>query len=207
MAKRVITIQDLISANVPKVEFSGEFREAFGTPEARGVWYVFGRSGSGKTTFTLELMKELSYTGKVLFVSYEEGAVSQSLQVVAKRIGLLERQGYIYICEDRLDDLRERLNKRNSYRYIVIDSLEHSEFTNVKQIQHLANDFPSKLFIFIGQATGNRPRTELGESVLFLAKQKIYIEGYRAFSRGRSMGEKEFYTIWDKGSEKYWDYK
>jgi len=43
--------------------------------------------------------------------------------------------------------------------------------------------------------------------VLFLANQKIWIEGHRAISKGRSNGTTGYLTIWDKGATTYWDYK
>jgi energy-coupling factor transporter ATP-binding protein EcfA2 len=196
-----------MDAEVRKFPFTGEWREAFGTPEATGIWYIFGGSGSGKTSFVLMLMKCLAAFSKVLFVSLEEGEVSASLQEGIARIGLMERAGNVFICADNIEDLRERLERRRSANVVIIDSLEHSEFTTVKQVKAFVDEFPHKLFVFTGQAEGDRPRSELGKSVLFLAKQKIYVEGYRAYSRGRSMGEKQYFTIWAKGAEEYHEYK
>lgn len=205
--KRALTLQNVMETKVKKFPFTGEWHDAFGTPEATGIWYVFGGSGSGKTSFMLQLMKCLAAYAKVLFVSYEEGEVSASLQSGIERLGLMERKNNIFICTDNLEELTERLNRRRSADVIIIDSLDHSEFATIKQLKAFAGAFPSKLFIIIGQADGKNPRTELGKSVLFLAKQKIYVEGYRAHSRGRSMGELGFYTIWAKGAEDYWEYK
>lgn len=153
------------------------------------------------------LIKCLSAFGKLLFVSYEEGEISASLQDGIIRLGLLERNGDVHVCTDNLEELTERLNKRRSADFVVIDSLEYSEFSTIKRLKSFTEQWPNKLFIFIGQAEGDKPRTELGKSVLFLAKQKIYIEGYRAFSRGRSFGKKGYINIWPDRAEEYWRYK
>lgn len=205
--KRGLTIQNIADAVVKKFDFKGEWFDAFGTPERTGIWYVFGGSGSGKTSFILMLIKCMAEFGRVLFISYEEGVVSSSLQEGIARFGLMDCKNNIIVSVDNLEELNERLNKRKSPDFIVIDSLEYSEFTSIKQIKQLADDYPDKLFVIIGQADGKHPRTELGKSVLFLAKQKIFIEGYRALSRGRSFGDVGSITIWHKGAEEYWDYK
>lgn len=205
--KRALTLQNIVNANVPKFEFTGEWEEAFGTPERTGVWYVFGGSGSGKTSFILMLIKCLSAYGRLLFLSYEEGEISASLQEGIERFGLLERNSDVHVCTDNLEELTERLNKRRSADFVVIDSLEYSEFSSIKRLKAFTERWTDKLFIFIGQAEGDRPRTELGKSVLFLAKQKIYVEGYRAFSRGRSFGEKGYINIWPERAEEYWNFK
>ena len=205
--KRALTLKNILDAKVKKFDFTGEWRDAFGTPERTGVWSVFGGSGSGKTSFALLLMKCLADFGRVLFVSYEEGESSASLQDGIVRFGMLSTKNNISVCVDTLEELEDRLQKTNSPNFIVIDSLELSEFTTIKQIKEFAEKFPKKLFVFIGQADGDKPRTELGKSVLFFAKQKIYVGGYRAFSRGRSFGAVGHFDIWKSEAERYHEYK
>ena len=205
--KRLLTLKNILNTKVKKFDFTGEWRDAFGTPERTGVWSVHGGSGSGKTSFVLLLMKCFADFGKVLFVSYEEGEVSASLQDSIVRFGMQSTKNNILTCVDNLEELEERLLKRNTPDFIVIDSLELSEFTTIKQIKTFVDKFPKKLFVFIGQADGDKPRTELGKSVLFFAKQKIYVEGYRAFSRGRSLGTVGYFDIWKSEAARYHDYK
>lgn len=206
--KRALTLQNVMDADVKTFDFAGEWLDAFGKPQATGVWLVYGGSGSGKTTFVMMLIKYLAAFGRVLFVSYEEGLSSASLKVTIDRLGLMERQNEVLVTIDSVEELDERLSKQRSPDIVVIDSLELSEFNTVRQIKMFADKYPQKLFIYIGQAEGDKPRSELGKAVLFLANQKIYVEGYRAFTRGRSQGEKDaFITIWAERGDKYWEYK
>lgn len=206
--KRALTLQNVMDADVKTFDFAGEWLDAFGKPQATGVWLVYGGSGSGKTTFVMMLIKYLAAFGRVLFVSYEEGLSSASLKVTIDRLGLMERQNEVLVTIDSVEELDERLSKQRSPDIVVIDSLELSEFNTVRQIKMFADKYPQKLFIYIGQADGDKPRSELGKAVLFLANQKIYVEGYRAFTRGRSQGEKDaFITIWAERGDKYWEYK
>ena len=205
--KRGKTLQNIVDTKIPVFEFDGEWEEAFGQPQTTGIWYVYGDSGNGKTSFILLLIKKLAEYGKVLFVSYEEGDESASLKEGIVRFGLLSADSKVLVVTDTLEDLKTRLLRRRSANIVIIDSLEESEFRNYKQLRKFTNEFPDKLFVFIGQAPRNKPAGQLGENVLFGARQKIQIEGFRAISRGRSFGKVGYLTIWDEKARMYWDYK
>jgi hypothetical protein len=202
--KKLITLRNVVDAKPERVPFNGEWQEAFGNPQATGAWFIWGRSGSGKTAFVLKLIGQLALEKKVLFVSYEEGTVSVSLQEGIKRYGLLNVNSNVWICTDTVEELDKRLNRRRSASVVVIDSLERSEIRKVSQLADLSTKFPDKLFVVIGQAEGKLPVGRLGHDVLHAANQKIYVEGFRAYSRGRSMGTAEYFTIWQHGAELYW---
>jgi len=204
---RALTINDISNAKVERFEFTGEWLEAFGKPQKNGVWFVCGGSGHGKTSFILQLIKCLAGFENLIFESYEEGKISGSLQDGIKRFGLSQVQKNVKVCDDSLDDLEIRLKKKKSPNLILIDSLEYSEFRNLKHVVSYTRQFPKKLFIIIGQAEGSRPKSKLGQDMLFHANQKFWIEGYRAICRGRSFGDKGYFTIWEKGAKEYWDYK
>lgn len=204
--RRALTLQNIIDAKIPRFDFTGEWLDAFGKPQMGGIWFVYGGSGSGKTSFVLSLMKYMaSFANKILFESHEEGEISAALQDSIIRLGLLSVDKKILVTDENTDDMFERLDASRSANIVFIDSLEHSDFKNIKQIVDMKKQYPNKTFVIIGQASGTRPRTELGESVLYIANQKIHVEGYRAFSRGRSFGEKRYFTIWEEEAAKYWD--
>lgn len=204
--KRAITIQNLLDAKIPTFDFDGEWYEAFGNPQSTGLWLIYAASGHGKTSFMMELIKKLAESGKVLYESYEEG-LSENLRQAVKRIGLAQVRGKVQIAVDSADDLRKRLNTRRNIRYVIIDSIDMSDFATVKQVNALVEQHPSKLFIFTAWAMGKMPAKKLTNSVLFMANQKIYVEGFRAFAKGRSIGAKGYYTIWEEGANDYWNFK
>jgi hypothetical protein len=187
-------------------DFAGEWEEAFGHPQRTGLWYIYGASGHGKTSFLLLMMKELSQYGRILFVSYEEQGGSRALQEGIRRTGLVAAANRrVIICSIDKEGLRGRLKKQRSADIVIIDSLDLSEFRTVKHVTDLVMEFERKLFIFTGWARGKEPLKRLGEDILFIANQKIFVEGYRAHSRGRSFGERGYLTIWDEGAKKYWE--
>ncbi|MDR1907302.1 MAG: AAA family ATPase [Holosporales bacterium] len=201
--QRLTTFKEASTAKDKVFNFDGLWADAFGTPQRTGVWFIYGNSGHGKTTFVMQLIVKLTQYSRVLFVSYEEGLTSASLQETARRTGLTNVKKRAWICIDTLAELNERLERKRSADVIVIDSLEHSEITKIEQVVELSRKFKNKLFIFIGQADGNLPMGRLGHDVLHFANQKIQVEGYRAVNRGRSMGTINYWTIWAEQAEIY----
>ena len=71
--KRAISVSELLAMKKQTYKLSDEWREAFGEPELNGLWFWWGRSGSGKTSFVLKLCKELCRFGRVAYDSLEAG--------------------------------------------------------------------------------------------------------------------------------------
>ncbi len=42
---------------------------------------------------------------------------------------------------------------------------------------------------------------------MYDASLKIFVEGFRAISKGRFIGPKGYYTVWEEGAERYWGKK
>lgn len=201
--KRAISVNELLSMNKPTYKLSADWREAFGEPERNGVWFVWGRSGSGKTSFVLQLCKELCRFGKVAYDSLEEGAsismknafIRAGMQDVARRLVLLDNEG--------MEELDKRLSRRKSPDTVVIDSYQ---YTGMSFEDYLAfkRRHRNKLIVIISQAEGTRPKGRTAGRVMFDASLKIWVEGYRAMSKGRFFGSKGYYTIWAERAEEYW---
>lgn len=66
-ARNAKGVRELLSMKFDTLPFEGEWYDAFGTPESRGVWIVWGKSGSGKTSFVMKLCKELCKYGRVVY--------------------------------------------------------------------------------------------------------------------------------------------
>lgn len=182
--------------------FQGAWREAFALPERSGVWFIWGGSGNGKSSFVMQLCKELTRYDKVLYNSLEE-ADSLTMQNTLRRYGMDEVGSRLHIVCERMDKLCERLDKRNPPRIIVIDSLQYTRMKFEDYIR-LKEQHRDKLFIFISHAEGKNPRGSVATDVMYDASLKIWVEGYRAISKGRFIGKTGYYTVWDEGAAKYW---
>jgi hypothetical protein len=182
--------------------FTGAWRDAFGIPEAQGVWFVWGNSGNGKTSFVMQLCKELAKFGKVAYDSLEEGA-SLSMQNTLRRCKMQEvnRRFLLLDCEP-IDQLSARLARPKSPDFVVIDSYQYTQMT-YKAYLKLKEANRNKLLIFISHADGSVPAGRSAKSVMYDATLKIWVEGHTAHSKGRFIGDTGKYIVWEEGARRY----
>lgn len=184
--------------------FSPEFKEAFAEPEMQGVWFIWGQSGNGKSSFIMQLSKELAQHGKVAYDSLEEGT-SLTMQNTLKRFAMHEvnRRFQILDCEP-ISELSERLSKKKSADFVIIDSFQYTQLS-YKQYIELKKKHQNKLLIFISHADGKQPAGRAARSVMYDASLKIYVEGYKAISKGRFIGSNGgSFVVWADGASRYW---
>ncbi len=200
--KRGLNVRDILSKKYRSFPFMGAWADAFGQPERVGVWFVWGNSGNGKTSFVMQLIKELCRYDRVIFDSLEEGT-GLTLQQSIMRFGMSEVGSRLTIVNESMDALMERLGKQKSVSIVVIDSFQYTQMSYRDYIQ-LKTRFPDKLLIFLSHAAGVRPKGGAAVSVMYDATLKIWVEGYKAFSKGRFIGSTGEFTIWDVGAARYW---
>ena len=121
--------------------------------------------------------------------------IRAGMQDVARRMVLLDAES--------MEDLDNRLSKRKSPDTVVIDSYQYTGMSFEDYLAFKARH-PNKLLVIISQAEGTRPKGRTAVSVMFDASLKIWVEGYRAISKGRYFGDKGYYTIWAERAEEYW---
>ncbi|MDD4395337.1 MAG: hypothetical protein PHQ33_05575 [Bacteroidales bacterium] len=201
--KKALSITDIYRKVYTTLPLDGEWREAFSTPEAVGTWIIWGNSGNGKSTFAMQLCGELCKYGRVLYNSLEEGTsltFRNKLEVLKNEVEL----GTMNIVCESMQCLSERLKRRRSADFVVIDSYQYCGLT-YREYLDFKNKHKDKLLIFISHADGRNPSGRSAKSVMFDASLKIWVEGYKAFSKGRFIGANGgIYTIWKEGAEKVW---
>ncbi len=203
MAKRAISVSELDKKKYKLFPFEGEFYDAFDRPEKKGVWFIWGNSGNGKTTFVLELVKYLAQFGKVGYNSLEEGS-AHTMQKAFRNVGMSEVARKIILIEgESKEEISERLMKKQSPDFIVIDSFQYWQMAYKEYIAFKAKH-KDKLIIFVSHADGKQPAGRASKSVMYDSSLKIWVEGYKAFSKGRYIGSTGQYIIWPEGVIKYW---
>lgn len=203
MAKRALSVSELEKKKYKLFPFEGEFYDAFDRPEKKGVWFIWGNSGNGKTTFVLELVKYLAQFGKVGYNSLEEGS-AHTMQKAFRNVGMSEVARKIILIEgESKEEISERLMKKQSPDFIVIDSFQYWQMSYKQYIAFKAKH-KDKLIIFVSHADGKKPAGRAAVSVSYDAGLKIWVEGHKAFSKGRYIGSTGQYIIWPEGVIKYW---
>jgi len=201
--KRALTVKNILDKNYKLFDFTGAWYDAFKKPEMTGVWFIWGNSGNGKTSFVIQLIKELAKFNNVLLNSREEGT-KHTLQESLIRFNMSEaKANKVHFVDEPINDLTTRLKMKKAARIVVIDSFQYMQMSYKEYIE-FKSQFPDKLIVFISHADGKNPAGRSAKSVKFDAGLKIWVEGYRAFSHGRYKGAYEEYDIWPERALKYW---
>ena len=206
---RAISNKNVLTAKFEVAEFDGAFLASFGKPELRGAWIIYGGSGSGKTSFVMQVCKYLTRFRRVAYDSLEQG-LSLSLQKAWERAGMEEVGNRIILLnKESLKDLRLRLTKKQSQDVVVVDSVHYWLGLKMSDYINLRNDFPDKLFIFVSHEKGGQPDGKLAQKIRYDSDIKIRVEGYKAFVTTRyevaehGEGGADF-IIWEQGAQDYW---
>lgn len=195
-------VREMLSIKYDVMDFDGAWRDAFGTPERRGVWIIWGNSGSGKTTFALQLCKYLCRFGRVAYDSLEEGACL-TMQNAIRRVGMMEvNRRFLLIDNEDPERLSARLSRQKSPDIVVVDSFQYTRMT-YRQYIDFKERHRRKLIIFISHADGQMPSGRAAKGVMYDASLKIYVEGFRAFSKGRFVGPVGHYDIDPERARRY----
>jgi hypothetical protein len=207
--QRAISNNNVLTAQFDAVDFAGEWLASFGRPELRGSWLVYGGSGSGKTTFMLQLGKYLTQFCAVAYNSLEQG-LSLSLKKAWERVDMAEAGSKIILLEkEPLKDLQARLRKRRSPDVIIIDSIHYWLGFSMSDYMDLIGKFKNKLFIFCAHEQKGEPRGSVAQYIRYNSDIKIHVEGYKAFVTSRYENKQageggEDFVIWERGANEYW---
>jgi hypothetical protein len=195
---------EILRRQYKTLQWSDKWAAAFGNPEPRGVWFVWGNTGNGKSSFLMQLVRELALFGKVFYNSLEEGT-GLTMRNQLLRSGISDVSRNVLIGNESVEEIDHRLTVRKSPRFIFIDSFQYFG-ANFIQFKKLTEKHPDKLFIVVSHAEGKLPTGRPANAVRFYADLKIWVEGFKAISNGRYNPGGE-YVIWAEGAEKYYGTK
>lgn len=217
MAKRAITVDDVLKKQFNELPFEGMWHEACGLPEHGGqTWMIWGGSKMGKTTFAMAFGKMLTRFGKVAYDSIEEG-FCKSVRTAYKRAGMKDVKGkFLLLDKEELPELMERLRKRNPPQFIFIDSVQFAEmtFAQYKQLKLLtapgASSKKGLNIIYISHIEGRLPEGSVAKRILKDASMSFFIEGFKAIPTSRYHDETSTgdpIIINQEKADKYWGLK
>lgn len=207
--ERALSVKNIFDKRYKTLKLGGGFGEAFGEVERTGVWFVWGKSGNGKSSFAIRLARELCRFGRVLYVGLEEGA-SMTFRNLLERNGMQHTGSRFSVLvphdlPNLAQEIIERTKKQRSADFIFIDSLQYTGWDFRQYLSFRAAVAGRKLVVIISQTIGTRPLGRTAQSVQFDASMKIWVEGFRAISKGRFIGANGgVYTINEEMAERYW---
>lgn len=197
--KRAYSPRDIAAKTWRTLPWGDRWAQAFGYPADTASWFVSGPSASGKSSFVMQLAKELCNYGLVLYMSYEE-KVNQSFQRRMCYLGMDEVQGKFRVAtDDSYDELVERLRRPKSPKFVIIDSIQVTEW-DYPHLKSLTDEFPKKCFIFISQEYKGQPSGKGASKLRYWCDMKVRVMGYKAYCQGRAIGEAgNYYAVWEEG--------
>jgi hypothetical protein len=197
--RRALTPKKILSKEYETLELSELWHKAFGEPEKKGIWAVCGHSGNGKSSFVMQLMKELSEVlGRGHMNSYEED-VRLTMKNLLNITGM--HKAKVTLIREPLEDFYQRAMQHKSAKFFVLDSVQAMRLT-YKQYDMLKKIAEKKLLVLVLRADGKRPRGHLATDIWYDADLKIWVEGYVATSNGRHNPGGKF-IVWKEKAIEY----
>lgn len=129
--------------------------------------------------------------------------MSLTMQNTLRRYGMGELGSRFQLANMSLQELDEKISQQRSPKFVVLDSFQFMGLT-YKDFRAFCEKHKNKMLIFVSRTRGRQPEGRAAISAMYDASCKIWVEGYKAFSKGRFVGTTGDMTIWDEGAKKYW---
>ena len=201
--KRAFSPKEVAAKKWVTLPWGEKWSKPFGFPAENASWFISGASAQGKSSFVMQLGKELCKYGTVLYLSYEE-RVNQSFQRRMGYLQMAEVQGKFRVAtDDTYDELVERLRKPKSPKFVIVDSFQVAKddagFSYDKAVE-LMRRFTKKSFIYVSQEKKSSPMGSDALRLRYICDMKVRVMGYKAYCLGRSIGEAgSYYVVWKDG--------
>ena len=201
--KRAYSPKEIAAKKWVTLSWGEKWSKPFGFPAVNASWFISGASAQGKSSFVMQLGKELCKYGTVLYLSYEE-RVNQSFQRRMGYLNMNEVQGKFRVAtEDTYEELVARLRKPKSPKFVIVDSFQVAKddagFSYEKAVE-LTRRFPKKCFIYVSQEKKSAPMGSDALRLRYISDMKVRVMGYKAYCLGRSIGEAgSYYVVWKDG--------
>ena len=178
---RAYTYEDLARKKYKTLPLKGVWKEHLGDIERSGSILIYGDSGHGKTTYALQLMRELCQGEKVLYNSLEECG-SLSLFTNLERAGLKQYKNKYLVCGEPLDNLIQRLSRPQQPKIVFIDSVQACfRGKKTEDYHNLILQFPQTLFIGISQISKGMPKGAVAEEFYWFCQNRVLVKDFKAY--------------------------
>jgi len=206
---KIVGLKQLFNKKHKVLEkFAAKWKPHLGMVEDCCIIFIWGNSGSGKSELLMQLVKDISDEGNVLYVGLEE-KTRMTMKERAKRYLSEEmHSGKIKWWDDKPNHelLLKYLRKKKSAKIVVIDSINYLRILYSEYV-HMKEEFKKKIFIINAHASGKEPKGSTAYSIRYDADIKIRVEGKVAFPDSRYFGGGQNVIIWPEGAKKYWNQK
>lgn len=189
LSEKQYSLKSLYELNPKRYVLHDMLMPIMGSPSLGGIWTIEGSEKNGKTWWAIRLTELLAEaTGPVMYVSAEEGVDAEFIDTF-RRVGVPPNLPVKVIAKISIAELREYLNTRHKFRFIVLDNATmYADELTSEQLKQLKLDFPKITFIMVCHVEDNKLYTSLARQARRLAKIICRVEGLRVDIFGRCPG-------------------
>ena len=162
--------------------FTGVWYDSFGCPARDCKWFIYAKSGSGKTSFMIQLAAYMAnFYKKVGYVSIEEG-ICESFKKAVKRADNAEKENFnrIYLYDRAtLDELIQEIETRKAVKFWIIDSIDSLQMSpqDIIKITTICKK-QCKGLALVGFSDGKNPKTPAGVFCKYDADIKLIVDRF-----------------------------
>lgn len=213
-----IKFSTLQNKDFKTLPFTGVWYDSFGCPARDCKWFIYAKSGSGKTSFMIQLAAYMAnFYKKVGYVSIEEG-ISESFKKAVRRADNAEKENYnrIYLYDRAtLDELIQEIETRKTVKFWIIDSIDSLQMTpqDIIKITTICKK-QCKGLAMVGFSDGKNPKTPAGVFCKYDADIKLIVDRFIIEDcNSRYGGNRQPFVINEqlaaerRGGVKIWDEK
>lgn len=197
---RAYSYADIEKITFKNINIDDAWKEHLGEPQlGNSHWLIYGDSGHGKTSYVLQIVKQLCSKGqKVHYNTLEEG-LKKSFQMALKRNNLKGVPGFNY-QKETLEALTARLSQQRQAKIVVIDSVQYFfRDKKVKDYFDFINKFQNTTFIWISAANGNQPDGAIAIKIKYDADIIVKVKNFLAGIEKNRFEATAPHIIWQKG--------
>ena len=151
-----LSVSQALSIRRSTLRLEGGWGNCVGEIDRTGVVFFWGKSGNGKTSAVLSFGKELARFGRVLYNSLEEGLSVSFLNALRRHAMQDCGRRFQVVAGESIADLDERLSKRKSPDFVIIDSFQYTQL-DYRQYIAFKERHLDKMLVFVSHADGKQP--------------------------------------------------
>lgn len=197
---RAYSYEDIERITFKNIKVDDEWKEHLGEPQlGNSHWLVYGGSGHGKTSYVLQVVKQICAQNQKVHYNTSEEGMKKGFKLALKRNNMKGVSGFNY-HQENMEQLTARLVRKRQPKIVVIDSVQY--FFRKKRSEHyfeFISQFHDTTFIWISGADGKKPKGIIADDIYYDADIVVNVTDYQAViekNRFEAYGPR---FIWEEG--------
>jgi predicted ATP-dependent serine protease len=199
---RAYSYEDIERIKFKTIKTTEEWKPHLGEPQlGNSHWIVYGGSGHGKTSYVLQVVKQICNQNQKVHYNTSEEGLKKGFHMALKRNNMKGVPGFNFQKEN-LAELTARLSRQRQPKIVVIDSVQY--FFRKKTTEHyfdFVNKFQDTTFIWISGADEDKLKGAVADDIKFDADIIVKVKNYKAEIIKNRFEAYESRVIWQQGHD------